>query len=181
MWDKAREIFTRHSNSKTGKVKYTPLNPALLSGLIRCSACDCLMGACSAKKGNIVYRYYTCYNHKKYRSCKAQYKSIPADMLEQNVVDEVSRILKSPEVVMKINKLAEQEAARQETAGEPKIEKTELFDAVKNLRESWDYLHMSEKRKILMLIVKSVNVLDDGIKINLNLEGFDGFLMDLAA
>ena len=129
------------------------------------------MGADSAKKGNVVYRYYTCYRHKRYRSCKSQYKSIPADLLEQSVIDEVIRILKSPEVVIKINKLAERETD---------VEKAELFDVVKNLRESWDYLYHAEKRKIVALVVKSVSVLDDGIKIQLNLEGFDGFLMELA-
>jgi hypothetical protein len=168
-WNKAQEIFANHSSN--GKVKYASPNPALLSGLIRCAACNCLMGADSAKKGNIIYRYYTCYNHKKYGICKAQHKSIPADMLEQNVIDEVLRILKSPEVTMKINKLAEQQED---------VEKAELFNAVKNLRESWNYLYHAEKRKILTLIVKSVDILNDGIKINLNLEGFDGFLLNLA-
>jgi hypothetical protein len=168
-WNAAQEIFASHSGSE--KMKYASPNSPLLSGLIKCATCNCRMRADSAKKGNITYRYYACYNHKKYKSCKAQYKSIPADAFEQNVIDEVLRILKSPEIVMKINKLAE----RQED-----IEKTELFNAVKNLHESWNYLYHPEKRKILALIVKSVDVLNDGIKINLNLEGFDGFLLDLA-
>jgi DNA invertase Pin-like site-specific DNA recombinase len=169
MWNKVQEIFASHSGSE--KVRCVSSNPPLLSGLIKCAACNCLMRADSAKKGNITYRYYACYNHKKYKSCKAQYKSIPADAFEQNVIDEVLRILKSPEVVMKINKLAE----RQED-----IEKNELFNAIKNLHESWNYLHNHEKRKILALIVKCVDIMDDGIKINLNLDGFDGFLLDLA-
>ncbi|MDR2068046.1 MAG: recombinase family protein [Holosporaceae bacterium] len=168
-WNRVQEIFANHSSNE--KVKYASPNPALLSGLIRCAACNCLMGADSAKKGNITYRYYTCYNHKKYGICKAQHKSIPADMLEQNVIDEVLRILKSPEVTMKINKLAEQQED---------VEKAELFNAVKNLHESWNYLYHAEKRKILALIVKNVDILNDGIKINLNLEGFDGFLLNLA-
>jgi hypothetical protein len=169
-WNRAQEIFANHRENESPK--HSPSSPALLSGLIRCAACNCLMGADSAKKGNVTYRYYTCYNHKKYRNCKAQYRSIPADMFEQNVIDEVLRILKSPEVVMKINGLAEQQSD---------LEKTEIFNAIKNLHESWNYLYPVEKRKILMLIVKSVDITDDGIKINLNLEGFDGFLMELAA
>jgi DNA invertase Pin-like site-specific DNA recombinase len=169
-WNRVQEIFASHSSNE--KVKYASPNPALLSGLTRCAACNCLIGADSAKKENIIYRYYTCYNHKKYGICKAEHKSIPADMLEQNVIDEVLRILKSPEVTMKINKLAEQQED---------IEKAEIFNAVKNLHESWNYLYHAEKRKILALIVKSVDIMDEGIKINLNLEGFDGFLMELAA
>ena len=127
-----------------------------------------------------MYRYYTCYKHKRYKSCKSQFKSVSAELLEQNVIDEVMRILKSPEVVVQINKLVERESVATIDT-EPKIEGTELFDAIKNLRESWDYLYHEEKRKILALVVKSVNVMDDGIKINLNLEGFDEFLVELAA
>jgi DNA invertase Pin-like site-specific DNA recombinase len=150
MWSRVQEIFASHSNN--GKVKYASPNPALLSGLIRCAVCNCLMGADSAKKGNITYRYYTCYNHKKYGICKAEHKSIPSDMLEQNVIDEVLRILKSPEVTMKINKLAERQSD---------FEKSDLFNALKNLHESWNYLYHTEKRKILALIVKNVDAHSD--------------------
>jgi hypothetical protein len=100
------------------------------------------------------------------------YKNLPAETLEKHVVDEVLRIVRSPEVVMKINELA----AKQSDA-----EKIDFLNALKNLKESWDYLYLAEKRKILKMLIKSVDVMDEGIKINLNLEGFDGFLIELAA
>jgi hypothetical protein len=31
------------------------------------------------------------------------------------------------------------------------------------------------------MLIRSIEVMDDGIKINLNLEDFDGFLIELAA
>jgi hypothetical protein len=170
-WDKVQEIFARHAEGK--KLPRPSSSSALLSGLIRCASCGCLMNPSSSRKnGNVKYHYYTCYNHLKYRTCKAFYKTVPAEPIERNVVEEILRIIKSPEIVIKINKLAEKQND---------VEKAEFLNALKNLNESWEYLYVEEKRKILKTLVKSVNIMDDGIKINLNLEDFDGFLVELAA
>jgi hypothetical protein len=170
-WREVQEIFARHA--KDAKVKHVSSFQALLSGLVRCASCDCLMTASSSRKnGAITYRYYKCSKHAKYKTCGALYKNLPAETLEKHVVDEVLRIARSPEVVMKINELA----AKQSDA-----EKIDFLNALKNLKESWDYLYLAEKRKILRMLIKSVDVMDEGIKINLNLEDFDGFLIELAA
>ncbi|GHU20336.1 recombinase RecB [Alphaproteobacteria bacterium] len=171
IWNKVQEIFAHHANGK--KEAHTHFSQALLSGLVRCASCNCLMRASSSKKnGKVVYYYYTCYKHTKYKTCKALYKSVPAEPLERNVIEEVLRIVKSPEIVMKINELAEKQND---------VEKVDFLNALKNLNESWNYLYLPEKRKILQMLIKSIEVRDDGIKINLNLENFDGFLIELAA
>jgi DNA invertase Pin-like site-specific DNA recombinase len=173
-WDKVQEIFARHAQ-QTAKRRSTPVSssPALLSGLIRCATCNCLMKASSSRKNcNTKYYYYTCYNHAKYKTCRAIYKNVPAELLERSVVDEILRILKSPEIIMKINKLAEKQSD---------VDKADFLQSVKNLNESWEYLHTEEKRKVLKMLIKNIEIMDDGIKINLNLEDFDGFLVELAA
>jgi hypothetical protein len=174
IWNKVQEIFARHAQQTTRK-RSTPISssPALLSGLIRCATCDCLMKASSSRKNrNTKYFYYTCYNHAKYKTCRAIYKNVPAELLERSVVEEILRILKSPEIIMKINKLAEKQSD---------VDKADFLQAVKNLNESWEYLHTEEKRKVLKMLIKNIEILDDGIKINLNLDDFDGFLVELAA
>jgi hypothetical protein len=131
------------------------------------------MKASSSRKNcNTKYHYYTCSNHAKYGNCKAFHKTVPAEVLERNVIDEILRIIKSPEIILKINQIAEKQ---------PEIEKNNLLEVLKNLNESWQYLYIEEKRKILQMLLKNVEVTDDGIKINLNLEGLDGFLVELAA
>ena len=50
----------------------------------------------------ILDRYYTCYNHIKYKSCERAQHMVPAELIE-----ELLRILKSPEIVMDLNRLAE--------------------------------------------------------------------------
>ncbi|MDR2723991.1 MAG: hypothetical protein LBB25_02160 [Holosporaceae bacterium] len=92
--------------------------------------------------------------------------------MERIVVKEILGILKSPEIIMKVNKLAEKQND---------VDKTDFLRAIRNLNESWEYLHTEEKRKVLKMLIKNIEIMDDGIKINLNLEGFDGFLVELAA
>jgi DNA invertase Pin-like site-specific DNA recombinase len=170
-WDKVQEKFAQRATEK--KPRHKSSNRALLSGLIRCATCDRLMAPTSCRKnGTVKYHYYTCYNQVKYKTCKALFKSVPAEPIERNVVEEALRIIKSPEIVLKINKLAEKQG---------NTDKADFFNALKNLNESWEYLYIEEKRKILQMLVKSIKVLDDGIKINLNLEDFDGFFVELAA
>ncbi|MDR3155690.1 MAG: hypothetical protein LBT90_01125 [Holosporaceae bacterium] len=92
--------------------------------------------------------------------------------MEQNVSDEVLRILKSPEVVMKLNKLSEERKD---------LNKSDIMTALKNLNEAWNYLYQAEQRKIVRLLVNTVEIHENGLKLNLNLDGFDNLLIELAS
>lgn len=86
-------------------------------------------------KHGLLYRYYTCYKHLKYKTRESPYKNAPAELIERTVIDEVMKILKSPEVVMNLNRLAEE---KQE------ISKSDLMAALKNLNGAWNYLYAVE-------------------------------------
>jgi hypothetical protein len=118
----------------------------------------------------LVYRYYTCWNHIKYRTCKSSHKNIPAEPIERGVIEEVLKIIKSPEVVMNINKLAEQQG---------EVKRDDLMNALKNLSEAWHYLYQAEQTKIVRMLVEYVEIKENGIKLNLNLDGFDNLFMEL--
>jgi len=62
---------------------------ALLKGLLYCAPCNCAMTHTHTKKGNKRYRYYVCVNAQKrgWHNCPS--KSIPAQEIEQFVVDQV--------------------------------------------------------------------------------------------
>ncbi|MBO6055557.1 MAG: recombinase family protein [Alphaproteobacteria bacterium] len=168
-WDKVQEIFK--SKSIPGRRQKQSRIPSFLSGLIKCSACGCRMKQTLSHKKNLRYRYYTCYNHIKFKSCSAPRSSFPAEPIEQQVVSEIVRILKSPEVIMHLNRLAEEDK---------KINKTQLLSALKNLNSVWHYLYQAEQKKIVDMLVNNVIIREDGLKINLNLDGFDPLLIQLA-
>jgi site-specific DNA recombinase len=73
---------------------------ALLKGLIRCVCCDCAMTpAHTTRKGGLRYRYYTCVHAQKsgWPSCPS--KSIPAQPIEQLVVEQIQRLGRDPLVL----------------------------------------------------------------------------------
>ncbi|GHU12579.1 hypothetical protein FACS189449_06500 [Alphaproteobacteria bacterium] len=92
--------------------------------------------------------------------------------MEEHALSEIIRILKSPEVVVNINKLAEEHK---------EIKREDLVKAMKNLNEAWSYLYQAEQRKIVKMLVDSVEVQENGIKLNMNPDGFDHLFMELAA
>ena len=73
---------------------------ALLKGLLRCRACDCAMTpAHTTRQGGLRYRYYTCIHAQKngWQSCPS--KSIPAQPIEQLVVEQIQRLSRDPVVL----------------------------------------------------------------------------------
>jgi site-specific DNA recombinase len=70
---------------------------ALLKGLLRCVCCNCAMTpAHTTRKGGLRYRYYTCVQAQKsgWQSCPS--KSIPAQAIEQLVVEQIQRLGRDP-------------------------------------------------------------------------------------
>jgi gamma-glutamylcyclotransferase (GGCT)/AIG2-like uncharacterized protein YtfP len=126
---------------------------------------------CSNNHG-LIYRYYTCLNHLKYKTCQSPHKNIPAEPVEQSVINEVFKIIRSPEVVVNMNRLAEQRND---------LKKEDLMTALKNLNEAWNYLYQAEQEKIVRILVDSVEIKENGIKLHLNLDGFDNLFVELSA
>ncbi len=85
----------------------------LLGGRIRCGLCGAAMVGQTLQLATRPYRYYRCrhvYDKNTSRSCTARY--VAGDVLEQQVWDEVTRILANPAVVL-------QELAHASTPEEP--------------------------------------------------------------
>ncbi|HEY7312823.1 MAG TPA: recombinase family protein [Gemmataceae bacterium] len=73
---------------------------ALLKGLLRCVPCDCAMTPShTTRKGGLHYRYYTCVHAQKsgWQSCPS--KSIPAQPIEQLVIEQIQWLGRDPQVL----------------------------------------------------------------------------------
>jgi site-specific DNA recombinase len=64
----------------------------LLRGLLRCSACDAPMTADSPQSHGRRYRYYRCLRSQRSGAAACPTRSVPADRIEQFVVDQIRRI-----------------------------------------------------------------------------------------
>ncbi len=138
---------------------------------MKCESCNVLMLPTYCVKNGSRYRYYTCQNHKKFKSCNADFKNVPAGQVEEQVVNEILKILKSPEILVHIDKLAEENK---------EITQKELLVALKNLNEVWSYLYPAEQSKIVKLLVDSVSIKNDDLKMNMNLGGLNQMLIELS-
>jgi site-specific DNA recombinase len=87
---------------------------ALLKGLLRCLPCDCAMTPShTTRKGGLRYRYYTCVQAQKngWQTCPS--KSIPAQAIEQLVVQQIQRLGRDPLVLEKLlTQVRQQDDAR---------------------------------------------------------------------
>jgi site-specific DNA recombinase len=111
LWQRVQTQLAR--NGRTGGAATRNRYGALLKGMLRCSACDAAMCPSHTKKGNKVYRYYVCSSATKrgWKSCPA--KSIPANEIEQLVVNQIRTIATDPKLQEQVlQQLREQEAAQ---------------------------------------------------------------------
>ena len=72
---------------------------------------------------------------------------------------------------MYIDKLAEENK---------EITRGDVIDALQNLNEVWNYLYSVEQRKIVKMLVNSVLIQNNGLKLNLNLDGLNRLLIELS-
>jgi len=87
---------------------------ALLKGLLRCAPCACAMTPShTSRKGGLRYRYYTCVHAQKngWQSCPS--KSIPAQPIEQLVIEQIQRLGRDPLVLEQmLTQVRQQDDAR---------------------------------------------------------------------
>lgn len=89
------------------------------------------------------------------------------------MIEEIVRTIRSPEVLTNITRLTDEHA---------EISKQNLIMALKNLSDVWAYLYPTEQQqKIVSMLTDTVVVGNDGIRIAMNLQGFDRVMVELSA
>jgi DNA invertase Pin-like site-specific DNA recombinase len=126
-WEKVQKIFAKNVNTKHQKKS----SPYPLKGLLKCGSCGATMSPTACNNHGLKYRYYTCANHIRFKSCKSSVKNVPAEGVEAKVTEEVLLKLKSPEVMLKIHNLALENA----------VGEAQLQSSLRNLSETWAYLY----------------------------------------
>ena len=170
-WNKVQEILKEFADTAPVKHHFSSSSVSFLRGFLKCS-CGAQMKSMYCCNHGLRYRYYICSNHSRYKTCNSPYRNLPAESIERAVLDEIFKIMRSPEVVSSINKLAEKNK---------EVSRNDLMLALKNLNDVWNFLYQAEQRKIVKMLISSVELKDRGIKITLNLDGFDSLFVQLAS
>ena len=115
-FDRVQQIIKENGNG-SGHVSRSK-HPALLKGLLRCGRCGAAMTNTYTKKGTRLYRYYLCLSRDKRGrdACAAPY--LPAQDIEDLVVDQIRRLARDPELAQAVFR----EAASQQQALVPRLQ-----------------------------------------------------------
>ncbi len=169
VWAYAQTLFKKYNQD--ARKGYRSASPSFLKGFIKCAKCGVAMTLTYAYNHGLRYRYYACSNHIRHKTCESAFKTIPAEDVEEKVIQEIIQTIRSPEILTNINRLAEEHAA---------ISKQNLIMALKNFTDVWAFLCPTEQQKIVSMLTDEVLVGDEGIKIGMNLKGFDRVMVELA-
>jgi DNA invertase Pin-like site-specific DNA recombinase len=172
LWDKAQAIF-KEDPIKRGN--YTRnRHPALLRGLVRCECCDCAMTPSFTVKKKRTYRYYTPTTviHQHYKACKVG--PIPASEIDALVVGQIKQMIESPEMLTRTYAEIKKSDDMPFDFG---LE--ELRQKIKGFDKFWKRMTPEEQQRVTELLVKTVAVNTDAIKVDLRLEGFSTIINKL--
>jgi site-specific DNA recombinase len=98
LFREVQQLLSR--NSRTGGAQVRNQFGAILKGILRCSACDCSMTPAHAtKNGGKRYRYYNCLNAQKRGWDACPTKSVPAQEIENFVVEQIRGIGNDPALI----------------------------------------------------------------------------------
>ena len=96
LFNEVQEILERNSPNHSRPMA---TSTALLKGLIRCAPCKAAMVASSSRKGSRAYRYYVCTNAQKNGRAVCPHPYLPAQAIEDAVLDQVRGRLKGPKLL----------------------------------------------------------------------------------
>jgi site-specific DNA recombinase len=86
-------------NGRSGGRGVRNKHGALLTGLLRCTSCDCAMGHTYSVKGQKRYRYYVCARAQQRGWDECPAPSLPAGEIERFVVDQIKEVGRDPALV----------------------------------------------------------------------------------
>jgi DNA invertase Pin-like site-specific DNA recombinase len=165
LWERAHVLLAKRYRARGARL--CPQGPALLRGIIRCAHCDCAMGPVFTRRRGRVYRYYLCQHASRngHRTCPT--RSLSAGEIEAVVVEQLRRLLHSPQMLA---------TGFQEAAG---IGKREMARALAALDETWDQLPPGEQERIVRSVVTRVEVHPDRADVQFSREGLVALIVEM--
>ena len=172
LWDQVQAILAEDANARMGATQTRARNNALLRGLLFGANGEKYHVTFSQKPSGKRYRYYVPQADKKYGYGASATGAIPADQIEEVVVNMVIGALQSPESVQSVwNQVARQY---------PTIDEPTVVLAMRRLADVWKQLFPEEQTRLVNLLIERVQLLSDGIDIVWREVGWKDLAVELA-
>lgn len=168
LWDAAHQVLNvsprtraRHSLAKT---------PALLKGLIFAPDGRAMTPTHTRRRGRL-YRYYVSTKVLKADAAACSIGRVPSAEIETAVIDQVRRLLQSPEIAVA--------TWREAKRANPKLSERQVREALQRFDELWTELFPAEQARIVQLLVERVDVHQQGANVVLKVEGLTTLFTEL--
>jgi DNA invertase Pin-like site-specific DNA recombinase len=170
LWGRVHSILGE-SPRKRGNNSRTQA-PALLKGLIFTET-GAAMTPTSTNKGAKRYSYYVSMDVIRNRDTGEETapKRLAAGMVEDAVINEIRRVLQTPEIIHQVAA-----ALKQENGNDSE---TEATAALRDFQALWGQLFPAEQARIIQLIVRRVTVTTAGLEVDLRKEGIAGVVREM--
>lgn len=174
VWDQVDAILqgNRHARSSNSRMQ----TPAPLKGLIFTDTGAAMTPTATKKRGKL-YRYYVSMDVIKNRTTEHDCGGdqapdrLPAGMVEDAIVTEVRRILKTPEVVTQVLAALKRD----------QVSEAEAIAALHDFNTLWAQLFPLEQARIIQLLVRRVTVTAAGLEVDIRREGVAGVIREMIA
>ncbi|MBW2043212.1 MAG: recombinase zinc beta ribbon domain-containing protein [Deltaproteobacteria bacterium] len=115
VFDQVQAIIQENGNGGGKGVRNK--HSALLKGLLYCASCGATMAHTYTKKKNRLYRYYVCTTAQKQGSDACQTPSLPAQEIEDFIVEQIRRMANDPDLIDQVY----EQAVKQQRARIPRL------------------------------------------------------------
>lgn len=168
LWDQVHSILQESPRKRAAK--HRAQTPALLKGLIFHPAGVAMSPTHTRRRGKL-YRYYVSQQTIKGAAASSAAFRVPAGEIEEIVVDQVRRVLASPELIVATWK--------QMRAHMPGATERWVRDALVDFDQVWGELFPAEQSRILQLVAAKVVVDTAKVDVHLRVDGFASLIADL--
>ena len=162
LWNAAHAVLAGNRNQRAGRTRST--EPALLRGLIFTQT-GAAMTPHHTKKGNKRYCYYVSMDviQKRPTAELRGPQRLPAAMVEEAVIGEIRRLLRTPEIIARTARALKKER--------PDLDEGTVTAALTQFDDLWKALIPAEQARVVQLLVARVTVGEDGLDIDLRHDG----------
>jgi site-specific DNA recombinase len=165
------------SNAKRRGNEARARTPAPFRGLMRCTNCSSAMTPTHTRRRGRLYRYYVCLGASRRGHDTCPVRSIAASEVEGLVLEQVRRLLGSPDLVARTITAVRRD---HDAAEEPALEESDVMEALGALQPVWDELYPAEQARIMRLLIERIEVAPDGISVTLHAAGIRSLVAELA-
>lgn len=162
-WEAVQSILKVSPRTRGNNTRATI--PFLLKGIIEGADGRALTVAWTRKGAGKLYRYYIHTRENKEHAGASGLPRLPAIELEANVVQQLRRILRAPDLKTRVAQLL--------TATDNQADEAKVCIAMLQIEKVWDQLFPAEQERIVRLLIKKVVVTPHNIEVQFRPNGIE--------